>query len=278
MKVLLAICMFVTMTFVWAGEDSAASPPAPGVVKGEVLEVQNVANFTYLRLKTKDGEIWAAVINTPIKQGAAVTIENAVVMKNFESKTLKKTFPTILFGSLAGAAGSAASAQNPHGTGNSGDIASGGSATSGSVMSGSAMSGSPAMSGSASGGHALGTAYATIPGKKLDTINEAQIPKAKGANAKTVAEINKKGVALKDKTVVVRGKVVKYNAGIMGKNWIHLRDGSGSAADNSNDILVTTTSEAKLDDVVTVKGIVRNDKDFGAGYAYKVLIEDATLQ
>ena len=84
-----------------------------------------------------------------------------------------------------------------------------------------------------------------------------------------------KSVQLKDKPVKVNGQVVKYNAGIMGKNWIHLRDGSGTAA--NNDILVTTAAPAKVGDLVTVSGVVRNDKDFGAGYSYKVLIEDATL-
>jgi hypothetical protein len=87
-----------------------------------------------------------------------------------------------------------------------------------------------------------------------------------------------KSAELKDKPVLVRGKVVKYNAAIMGKNWIHLRDGSGSAADGSNDLIVTTAHQAKTGDVVTAKGIVRTDKDFGSGYAYKVLVEDATLQ
>ena len=271
MKALLAICLIVIASFAWAEDKPAANPPGAGVVQGEVLEVQNVANFTYLRLKTQDGEIWAAVINTPIKQGAKVTIENAIVMKNFESKTLKKTFPMIVFGSLGGAAGTVPGGQSPHGMGGPGEM------MSGSAMGGPATSGS-ATSGSTTSGHALGTAYATIPTKKLDTINDAHIPKAKGANAKTVAEIINKSVALKGKTVVVRGKVVKYNAGIMGKNWIHLRDGSGSAADNTNDILVTTTDETKLDDIVTAKGVVHNDEDFGAGYAYKVLIEDAKLQ
>ena len=91
-------------------------------------------------------------------------------------------------------------------------------------------------------------------------------------------EIVGQGEKLKDKPVVVRGKVVKYNPGIMGKNWIHLRDGTGSEASSTNDILVTTMHEAKLGDVVTVKGTVRANKDFGGGYAYKVLVEDATLQ
>ena len=78
--------------------------------------------------------------------------------------------------------------------------------------------------------------------------------------------------------VVVRGKVVKYTGEVLGKNWIHLRDGSGSAADGSDDILVTTKNEAKIGDVVLVKGVVHLDRDFGAGYAYQVLIEDASLQ
>jgi hypothetical protein len=64
----------------------------------------------------------------------------------------------------------------------------------------------------------------------------------------------------------------------MGKNWVHLRDGSGDAAKETNDILVTTQAQAKVGDVVTVSGVVRTNKDFGAGYTYKVLIEDATLK
>ncbi len=63
----------------------------------------------------------------------------------------------------------------------------------------------------------------------------------------------------------------------MGKNWVHLRDGSGSAADNSNDLLVISMNEVKIGDVVTAKGTVRTDKDFGSGYAYKVIIEEATF-
>ena len=87
-----------------------------------------------------------------------------------------------------------------------------------------------------------------------------------------------KNAELKDKTVQVRGKVVKFTEAVMGKNWIHLRDGSGSAADKTDDLLVTTKDQAKVGDVVLVKGMVRTDKDFGSGYSYKVLVEDASLQ
>ncbi|HLY96698.1 MAG TPA: nucleotide-binding protein [Sideroxyarcus sp.] len=236
--------MIAVSAVVWAGEapvavsTAATAPAAPDVVvTGEVLEVRNVESYTYLRLKTQNGEIGAAVITAKVKKGATVTIENGVVMNNFQSKSLKRTFPAIVFGTLAGSAGATAPA-----------------------------------------GHGMGTAYPLVPTRKLDTINDAPVPKATGANARTVAEIITRSAELRDKSVVVRGKVVKYNPEIMGKNWIHLRDGSGSAAEATNDILVTTTGQAKVGDVVTVKGTVRTDKDFGSGYAYKVLIEDATLQ
>ena len=232
MKALLAICMFVATTFVWAEEKPAAFPPVATVVKGEVLEVKDVESYTYLRLKTKDGETWAAVSTAPIKKGAEVTIENVMVMKDFESKSLKKTFPIILFGTLGGA-------------------------TAGSV------------------GYDMATPHAGTA-KTTDTV-DIHVAKASGVNSRTVAEIMTQSADLKDKPVLVRGKVVRYNPDIMGKNWVHLRDGSGSAANNTNDVLVTTNNQTKVGDVVTAKGVVRTDKDFGSGYSYKVLIEDATL-
>ncbi len=117
-------------------------------------------------------------------------------------------------------------------------------------------------------------------GKATNMVEVAddKVAKASGPNAKTVAEIITQAAGLKDKTVLVRGKVVKYNADIMGKNWIHLRDGSGSAAAKTNDVLITSMNEVKVGDVVTAKGVVRTDKDFGSGYFYKVIVEEATFQ
>jgi hypothetical protein len=235
MKSFFAICMFVVAPFVFAVENPASLPPAPTVVKGDVLEVRDVEGYTYLRLNTKDGETWAAVNKAVVRKGAKVTIENVMVMNNFESKSLKKTFPTILFGNLGGAAGGITGVGN--GT----------------------VSAQPGLA------------------RTMDAA-DIHVPKAGGTNARTVEEIMTKGAELKDKPVLVRGKVVKYNQEIMGKNWIHLRDGSGSVANSTNDVLVTTLSQAKIGDVVLVKGVVHIDKDFGSGYSYKVLIEEATLQ
>lgn len=119
-----------------------------------------------------------------------------------------------------------------------------------------------------------------LGGKVLSPVDlgKIKVDKAVGANARTVAEIVAKRLELKDQPVLVRGKVVKFNPQIMGKNWVHLRDGSGSAADGSNDILVTTQAATKVGDIVTVSGTVRTDQDFGSGYSYQVLIEEATLK
>ena len=113
---------------------------------------------------------------------------------------------------------------------------------------------------------------------KATDIADVKVAKASGPNARTVAEIVSRKADFKDKPVEVRGKVVKFTGGVLGKNWIHLRDGSGSASDGSNDVLVTTTDEAKIGDVVLVQGVVHLDRDFGSGYSYQVLIEEASVK
>ncbi|HMB69515.1 MAG TPA: DNA-binding protein [bacterium] len=82
---------------------------------------------------------------------------------------------------------------------------------------------------------------------------------------------------LVDKPVVVRGQVVKYNGGILDRNWIHLRDGTGQADQGTHDITVTSSDAASVGDVVTVRGRLVADQDFGAGYTYELLVEDASV-
>ena len=105
-----------------------------------------------------------------------------------------------------------------------------------------------------------------------------KVTKAVGPDAKTVAEVVTGKAGLKDKTVLVHAQVVKASTGILGKNWLHLRDGSGSAAAGTHDVLVTTLDNAAVGDIVNARGKVRTDVDLGSGYAYAVLIEDASLR
>jgi len=78
------------------------------------------------------------------------------------------------------------------------------------------------------------------------------------------------------KLIEVKGKVVKYNPQIMNRNWIHIQDGTGSA--NDYDLVVTSADEVKVGDIIIVKGPVTIDKDFGAGYFFPVVIEDARIE
>ncbi len=203
----------------------------------------DVDPYTYLRLKTAKGETWAAVNKAVVKKGAKVTITDPMVMQKFESKSLKRTFDTIVFGTLAGTAGAAAA---------------------------------PASPGAPPAGSDFNQVHAGIA--KATDMGDVKVAKAEGANARTVAEVNAERLALKGKQVTIRAKVVKVTVGVMDKNWVHLRDGSGSAADSSNDILVTSKDEPKVGDTVVATGVVKTDVDLGSGYAYKVLVEDVSFR
>jgi hypothetical protein len=83
--------------------------------------------------------------------------------------------------------------------------------------------------------------------------------------------------SLAGEPISLRGTVVKYNEGILGWNFIHLQDGSGDAADGSNDLTITSKAATAVGETVVVTGTVILDKDFGAGYTFPTMIEGATI-
>lgn len=89
----------------------------------------------------------------------------------------------------------------------------------------------------------------------------------------SIADLYSKMDSYSGKTVKIRGKIVKVNEGIMGKNWAHIQD--GSKFENGFDLTVTTIESVKLGDVVSFEGVITLNKDFGAGYFYEVIMEDA---
>lgn len=103
-----------------------------------------------------------------------------------------------------------------------------------------------------------------------------EAPIEPAAGGKTIAEIFANSASLAGQTVRVKGKVVKYNANIMGRNWIHLQDGTGEKG--SNDLTVTSDQPAAVGDVVVAEGVVAIDQDLGSGYFYKVIVEKATIE
>ncbi len=95
----------------------------------------------------------------------------------------------------------------------------------------------------------------------------------KAEGGQTIAQIIAGKDKLEGKTVRVRGKVVKYTSGVLGHNWIHILDGSSGA-----DLTITTNDTAALDDVIVAEGTLGLGKDFGYGYIYDVILENARIK
>jgi hypothetical protein len=100
------------------------------------------------------------------------------------------------------------------------------------------------------------------------------VPKAPGGI--TIAEFYAGKNSIAGKTVKICGKVVKFSAGIMKKNWVHIQDGTKDAG--KYDLTVTTQDSVKVGDVVVFEGVAAVNKDVGAGYFYEVLLEDAKVK
>lgn len=114
-------------------------------------------------------------------------------------------------------------------------------------------------------------AFAVIVG----TLGMISFNAAAQANLKTVAVLNKDKTALAGKTVSAQGKVVKVNNGIMGRNFVHVQDGTGDASNNN--LIVTSKDTANVGDSVSVTGVVAVNRDFGGGYSYPLLVEEAKI-
>ena len=244
-----------------------SAPGAP--VTGKVLETMDAAGYTYLNVETPEGAKWVAVNQTPVTVGEEVTYMDGMVMQNFFSKTLDRTFPEVIFSSgLVGKGGPPVGmpTSNP-------DAALPPPPGSAPGSFSQALTSESGMPGAPGAGMVTGSQKAVVP------FAEIKVEKAPGENSYTVAEIFSKGAELNGKTVVVRGKVMKVSPRIMGRNWIHLQDGTGNPAENTHDLVVTTSMEPAADwDIITLEGVLAANKDFGSGYTYAVIIEDASLK
>jgi hypothetical protein len=221
-----------------------AATRAEVAYKGTVMETMNASRYTYARIDTGKEKIWVAGPVAEIKVGDLVSVGTGILNKEFHSKTLNRTFDEIRFVDAIMTGGDTC--------GNTGAVA---------TVKG-LPEGHPAIGG-------MG-----MPGAAADPVVVGMIEKAEGG--KTVAEVWAGKVDLSGKKVVVRGKVVKANTSILGRNWYHLRDGSGTDK-GDNDLVVTSKDMAKVGDVVTASGVVGLGKDFGAGYKYELIMEEASL-
>lgn len=232
-----------------APQGAPAQAPAPAAARdgntfsGTIAEAMNAGDYTYARLQGSSKEIWIAATKFDAQVGTPVTVALELPMENFESKTLKRTFPVLYF------------------------------------VSEVAMNGAPLRGVSATGapmlmtGHGSGSATTPAPARGPVTVEKIAPP----PGGLSVADVIAKGAQLSGKTVTVSGTVVKFNGGIMDRNWLHIQDGSGAESAGTHDLTVTTTDTVQVGEVVTISGVVGTKKDFGAGYAYDTIVEKATV-
>ena len=127
----------------------------------------------------------------------------------------------------------------------------------------------------AAGINGMGNIKSSDHAGKIETGKKNNILLEKTAQEITIAQIYENKDNFSGKEIEIRGIVVKVNKGIMGKNWIHIQDGTES--NGKFDLTITTQEFAEVNDEVTFKGKIAVNKDFGSGYYYELIMEDATL-
>ena len=256
----LLIAAGVTLSPAFMAEQPAAMPKMEAsagtkVQTGTVVETLNAAGYTYLLVAAGSQQTWVAIPETPVKSGTEVSYYEGMAMKNFTSKTLNKTFDSIIFS--AGLAPAAGEAVGPAKQEDSFTAA----VTAEQKTAAAAAADVPAQSG--------GSSVAVAP------LQEISVAKAAGDNGYTVEEIFTKAKELNGRKIRIQGKVVKFSPNIMGKNWLHVQDGTGNPLQNSHDLVLTSSETVAVDTVVTMEGLLAADKDFGAGYKYAAIVEQA---
>jgi len=236
-KILLIGIAFLFSFIACNSEQNEVNTEMPeGTRKIEVVEHMNGGGYTFLKSNENGKELWVAVREMPVEDGDVFYFSGAMEMKNFESKSLNKTFETILFVDKVTKTPPSTDVEKPTG-----------------------------MPGMASpDGHSK---------PKVEVASDINVTAL--ADGMTVEAVNKEKANLAGKIIKVKGKVTKYNGGIMNRNWIHIQDGTGSG--ETADLTITSDQAAKVGDVIIIEGTVAVDKDFGAGYFYEVIVENAKI-
>jgi uncharacterized membrane protein YcgQ (UPF0703/DUF1980 family) len=202
----------------------------------EVAEVIHTNSYSYLKVKEKSLDKWMAVAKQDIQVGDVYYYDEALQMTNFLSKDLDRTFDVIYF---INQISSEPIAHNHMGHIHNHDH---------------------------NHMHSHGS---------TDAQQKGSVSLEKAPNEISVAQIFANLDEYSGKEIEIRGIVVKVNKGIMGKNWIHIQDGTES--NGKFDLTITSQDVAEVNEEVTFKGKITLNKDFGSGYFYEVIMEDAVL-
>lgn len=237
---ILSFVIFISVIFLLIRNEALSQTGSSGLEKathrGKVLTTMDSGGYTYVEFEENGQKLWAAAPSFQVYIGDIIEFSSALPMKDFHSKTLNKSFASIFFVNIVSVGDKLLPDKKDP----------------------------PVPEGHVS---------VSSESERKITVVPGSVMKIEGGQ--TVEECYSLKEILKGKNVMVRGRVVKFTAKILGRNWIHIQDGTGGEV--SNDLTVTTKQTVELGDLVLVKGKLAVDKDFGYGYFYSVIIENANL-
>lgn len=192
---------------------------------GKVIEKISASGYNYLQIIENKNNYWIAVPTMEIEVGETIYFSRFMVMEDFNSPTIDKTFDEILFVEDARKSPTPDEMKKIH----------------------------------------SGT----------QSTEREQIDIEPLKDGMTIEQIYSQSEELNGKDIIVKGKVVKFNRQIMGRNWIHIQDGTGT--ENDYDLVLTSDQDAQVGDIIVAEGKLSVEKDFGAGYFFPVIIENAQI-
>ena len=193
---------------------------------GKVIDKISAKGYTYLQVSENKNDYWIAVPTMEIEIGETVYFSRFMVMVDFSSENIDKSFDEILFVEDARKSPTPDEMKKIH-----------------------------------SG--ATSTEKQEI---RVEPLKEG----------KTIQQLYSDKSALNGEVVKVKGQVTKFNKQIMKRNWIHIQDGTGD--ENEYDLVITSNTDVQVGDIIIAEGKVAVDKDFGAGYFFPVMIEEAQIE
>lgn len=204
--------------------EQEAMKSEPHIAK--VIDKISAKGYTYLQVSENKEDFWIAVPAMEVEIGETVYFSRYMVMYDFKSENIDKSFDEILFVEDARKSPTPQEMKNIH--------------------------------------------------SGVTSVEKQTIKIEPLKDGKTIQQIFSDKSALSGQNVKVKGKVVKFNKQIMKRNWIHIQDGTGT--EKEFDLVITSDDEVSVGDIIVAEGKVSVDKDFGAGYFFPVLIEDAKIQ
>jgi hypothetical protein len=214
--------------------------------KAVVEEVIQTTKYTYLLVAEDQKEYWTAIAKQDVATGEEIFfMDDAVTqMVNFHSQELNRDFPTILFISQISRGQDKQASSQP------------------AVMPQSSPMPTQTMSAEGHTGR-----------KKVEAVENISVKPVSGGL--TIAQLYADKTKFGGKKVKIKGEVVKVNNQIMGRNWVHLQDGTKHGEEY--DLTCTTQALVTVGDVITLEGVIALDKDFTSGYFYPLIMEEAVV-